>query len=70
MTNKVYDISGLTLLHLGAQRLNLRPHSKTLEYEAGVFAPDKKIIVLGQLAPALFLQSLLTLELANADTTK
>jgi hypothetical protein len=53
---------------LGGERFSLNPDDKIFEKNANMFAKDKKIIVLGNLAPALFLPSLSTLMKNNSHT--
>jgi hypothetical protein len=65
-TNKIYDTSFLSLIHLGARRFNLRP-KPLWEDESKKIPKEKEIMVLGQLAPALFFNSLVELETHNAD---
>jgi hypothetical protein len=69
-TSKIYDISGLTLLHLGGRRFNLRPNSVIFRQEANIFPLDNKIAVLGNLVPALLLPSLNLLKEYNNEVSK
>jgi hypothetical protein len=57
-TNKLYDISGLSLIQLGAKRFNLKPNSDIFMKEAARVGESSKIAVLGLLTPALFFPSL------------
>jgi hypothetical protein len=69
-SSKIYDISGLTLLHLGGRRFNLRPNSVIFKQEANIFPIDNKIAVLGNLVPALLLPSLNLLKEYNNEVSK
>jgi hypothetical protein len=69
-SNNIYDISGLSLLHLGARRFNLSPYNKVFHQEANVFEGSNKIAVLGCLAPALLLPSLHLLNSSNNKVSK
>jgi hypothetical protein len=51
---------------LGADRFSLNPNDKFFEANANMFQKDKKIVVLGNLAPALFMPSLKTLVMNNS----
>jgi hypothetical protein len=57
-SNKLYDISGLSLIHLGAKRFNLGPNSPEFREDSELISKSDKILVLGLLTPALFLPSL------------
>jgi hypothetical protein len=56
----------LSLIHLGARRFNLRPNALWNESSKQV-KEEKRIMILGQIAPALYFVSLDEFERHNAN---